>query len=58
MLLHGDDGEKGECLSLVITLHRELIQWVRQHVTGLDQSFGRYYRHYRQELPGDEQLSS
>ena len=55
MLLHGDDGEEGERLSLVIALHLELGQWVRQLVTGLDQSFGRYYRHYLQELPGDDQ---
>lgn len=44
--------------SLVNCLHRELSQWVQQHVTGIDQSFGRYYHHYRQELPGNDQPPS
>lgn len=44
--------------ALVNSLHHELSHWIKEHVTGLDQSFGRYYRHYRQELPGDDQPPS
>jgi hemerythrin len=56
--LESDYRRGGLSQNLVIALHRELSQWVRQHVTGLDQSFGRYYRHYHQELPGDDQPNS
>lgn len=36
---------------VVDTVQRELSQWVKEHVTGLDQSFGTYYRRYLEELP-------
>lgn len=39
---------------LVARVHRELNQWIKEHVTGLDQTFGAYYRHYLRELPGGD----
>ncbi len=36
--------EKGLNREIVDTLRRELTDWVREHVTGLDQRFGTYYK--------------
>ncbi len=36
--------KKGLNPEIVNTLRRELTDWVREHVTGLDQRFGTYYR--------------
>lgn len=36
--------KKGLSREIVDTLRRELTDWVREHVTGLDQRFGTYYR--------------
>lgn len=39
--------------ALLTTMQRELSLWIKQHVTGLDQTFGNYYRHYLQETSGE-----
>ncbi|MCF6188295.1 MAG: hemerythrin family protein [Desulfobulbaceae bacterium] len=36
--------KEGLSREIVDTLRRELTDWVREHVTGLDQRFGAYYR--------------
>lgn len=38
---------------LLSTLQRELSLWIKQHVTGLDQTFGKYYHHYLTETLKD-----
>jgi len=43
--------EKGLRREIVDTLHRELTEWVREHVTGLDQRFGVYYKEHRPAKP-------
>jgi len=46
--LHQEVKENGLSQELTNNLQRELTDWVREHVTGLDQRFGAYYRE-RQE---------
>ena len=43
--------ESGMTSSVVNSLRQELTEWVKNHVTGLDQEFGAYFRHYQKELP-------
>ena len=35
---------------LAARIERQLSQWLKDHVTGLDQTFGVFYAHYLQEL--------
>jgi hemerythrin len=42
--LYKDFQENGLTRELVETLRRELTGWIRDHVTGIDQQFGVYYK--------------
>ncbi len=49
--LYDEFREKGLNREIVDTLRRELTDWVRKHVTGLDQRFGAYYKEHRPAGP-------
>lgn len=42
--------EGGLTSSIVTSLRNELTEWIRNHITGLDQEFGEYFKRFQKEM--------
>ncbi len=49
-----DFNENGLTPPLVNTLKNELVDWISNHITGMDQKFGDYYGEYRSQNGSSE----
>ncbi len=52
--IFNDFNENGLTPPLVNTLKNELTDWISNHITGIDQKFGDYYREYRAQNGSSE----